>query len=362
MISRTVLVLGQGVAAICVARLLTLRGWQVQLRGHPLTRSSPRIILNAITTKLLSELFEIHAADFLTKYGAISIESRAIAQGNRGSVEVLPHHGISITALNLANALRDQPMLAPPLINARHEKDFSFSHEDIAAHGWVIDARGKAASPDRRLSLGQRRAIVTDVELADNTPHGRCWMETTPTGWMFLLPGDIGQGTLQIVVPNLPCDALSVAKKSLASSSLISRFVTRLLNSPTVLEAAPSMSLSIGTEGFIRIGDAAISFDPICGDGTGNAVRSAILASAVLDAVASGVSCDQGLRYYRWRLMQTFVHHIQFCDSFYRQAFSSAAWASELREASEAGFSISSELSHSGEPEFRLKGLDLVPV
>lgn len=363
MIPKKVLVLGQGVAAICVARLLISRGWHVELRGRPLSRSSPRIILNAITAKLLGELFEIQpydASDIFAKHGAISIESRALAQANRKPIEVLPHHGISIAALDLAKTLRALLMVNPPFINEIQEGDLLLSEDDIAAFDWVVDARGKQASSEGRVLLGERRAITVDVELDGDTPHGRCWMETTPEGWLFLMPSGHGLGSLQVVVPNLSGNVFDVVKTLLASASLVSRFVTRQFNEPFILEAAPSISLSIGAKRFIRVGDAAVAFDPICGDGTGNAVRSAILATAVLEAVASGLTFEQGLGYYRWRLMQAFVHHIEYCESFYREAFSSAAWISELRKASEVRAGISSELSHAGKPRFRLKGLSLV--
>ena len=96
----------------------------------------------------------------------------------------------------------------------------------------------------------------------------------------------------------------------------------------------------------------------MCGDGTGNAVRSALLAAAVLDATTDGMPCDVALDYYRWRLGRALLGHARACDAFYGAEFRSAAWAEELARASAATDSL--DLNDPAGPGFRLDGLRLV--
>ena len=55
--------------------------------------------------------------------------------------------------------------------------------------------------------------------------------------------------------------------------------------------------------GWLACGTAAMTFDPLCGDGTGNAVRESILAAAVIRAAAAGESSERLIAHYRCRLL-----------------------------------------------------------
>ena len=68
---------------------------------------------------------------------------------------------------------------------------------------------------------------------------------------------------------------------------------------------------------WLACGTAALAFDPLCGDGTGHAIREAILAAAVLRAIQRGANVDELLNHYQARLVAGFKRHLSVCSEFY---------------------------------------------
>jgi hypothetical protein len=142
--------------------------------------------------------------------------------------------------------------------------------------------------------------------------------------------------------------------------SRIPGLVSGVWSEPVVFEAAPSMAQPAAVCGKIRVGDAAVSFDPVCGDGTGNAVRSAILAAAVINAVTDGLSWEEGIGYYNWRLQRAFLGHAKLCEGFYRSEFPASVWSDEMERASRASESLQTNETAGNNPaRFHLDGLHL---
>lgn len=113
--------------------------------------------------------------------------------------------------------------------------------------------------------------------------------------------------------------------------------ISDLVGSSAVFSAFPqileSLSGQIGLSGstWMAIGDAAFCVDPISGDGTGYAIRGAILATSVVDGIAcSRVDYNNGLYHYTLRLRQAFVAHLKACISYYSVGFSSLSWQAEI--------------------------------
>lgn len=78
------------------------------------------------------------------------------------------------------------------------------------------------------------------------------------------------------------------------------------------------------------------SVDPISGDGTGYVMRGAILATSVIDAIASGLSSSDCLEHYTLRLERTFVAHLQQCLQYYLNGFTSSIWQGEIERMQKA--------------------------
>ena len=70
-------------------------------------------------------------------------------------------------------------------------------------------------------------------------------------------------------------------------------------SSPTrEFPAHPRVAWSLAGSHWLACGTAALAFDPLCGDGTGHAIREAILAAAVLRAIQRGANVDELLNHY----------------------------------------------------------------
>jgi flavin-dependent dehydrogenase len=81
---------------------------------------------------------------------------------------------------------------------------------------------------------------------------------------------------------------------------------------------------------WLACGSAAMSFDPVCGEGAGNAAREAILASAVMAAIQAGEDPDAVLSHYRSRLLGGFLRHLEICLEFYTRARQGPWWEGEI--------------------------------
>jgi hypothetical protein len=102
-----------------------------------------------------------------------------------------------------------------------------------------------------------------------------------------------------------------------------------------------------------------MSFDPICGEGAGNAVREAILASAVIGYAANCSDVGGVLTHYSSRLLMGFLRHLQLCRSFYASVRRSDWWNGELAKLDEGIEWTRLRLSGLPESRYRLINFDL---
>lgn len=96
------------------------------------------------------------------------------------------------------------------------------------------------------------------------------------------------------------------------------------------------------------------------GDGAGNAIREAILASAVIGAALKGADADWLLSHYQARLKLGFKRHLALCRDFYRSGgLGRESWWNGEVEALEKGISWCG-----AEPRcaYQLVGFDLRPI
>ena len=113
--------------------------------------------------------------------------------------------------------------------------------------------------------------------------------------------------------------------------------------------AYPRIADPLCGPGWLCGGTAALAFDPLCGDGTGHAIREAILASAVIRAAAQGANMDDLLAHYRARLVAGFRRHLKVCREFYATGGPGDWWRSEL-ELIEKGIAWCGD-----DPQFRFQ-------
>ena len=163
---------------------------------------------------------------------------------------------------------------------------------------WLIDATGRRAFAARH--LGVQRQVLDDL-VALHSLHAvsdpadrdsRTHLETEAEGWWYtsLLPGQRRVLSFQTDAALLPPEqawrapAWWAARFSHAPhlSELFRRHAITLAGSPALTSAHSGRLERFGGPGWLAIGDAAMSFDPVSGHGLLKALRSAALAAECL--------------------------------------------------------------------------------
>ncbi|WP_421906668.1 hypothetical protein [Mameliella sp.] len=209
------------------------------------------------------------------------------------------------------------------------------------------------------LQTGDRTMLTSRVELNRPIAPARSLIESLMDGWMFLAPIDAASGILQAMVPKSPADPSARLRAMLDQSALISPHVARL-GAIKNFPAAPAIRLPLAGPGGIFVGGPGVRLDPVSGEGAPFAIRTAILAAAVLtcqDAV------EDAAGHYRQRIVTSFLNHLDGCQSFYAEAFCvDADWQLELRKSRIARTMLQAAIAETEKvPSLRLEGLNLVP-
>lgn len=219
---------------------------------------------------------------------------------------------------------------------------------------WTIHATRPL--PERSLEhhFGSRVATVIPVELLDSADSSTCAMESFDDGWLFLIPSAPNSGWLLA----LGAPALHMLSRSQTIAASVSK-----LGPPTgEFPAYPRIASPLCGPDWLACGTAAMAFDPICGDGTGHAIREAILASAVIQALAKGAPPDDLSAHYEARLTAAFRRHLLLCREFYSTAGSSPLWTSETAAIDRGIQWCDAKLGPQPSFRYQLRGFELEAV
>jgi hypothetical protein len=212
--------------------------------------------------------------------------------------------------------------------------------------------------------FGSRHASAVAVEL--KTPEASaCWIESLESGWLFLIPGWLiavgGAPETLLAESRLVADQIRGASHKTAEFPAYPRIADPLCD-PLRDPLCDSLRDPPSTPAWLACGSAAMAFDPICGDGTGNAVREAILAAAVIRAAARGQPVDGLLAHYRSRLMAGFRRHLELSLDFYRAGHGGPWWEREIQALARGVAWCGGQLAAQPAFRYRLEGFDLLPV
>ena len=318
-------ILGNGIAAACCARLLQRKGFTASCASVA-RDGGPVLLINPSTQKLLGEVFG--CGDELFD-DLPTIRKRVVLWGTDSAV-TLPHSGIVTKESVLLERLW-----------RRIEKPFagSSSCADFTIHS------AASRDDDGRHRFGSRRATAVTVAIKQ-TAAQTCWIEALDAGWLFLLPSGESEGTLLAVGDS--------AAALLDRSRLVRGQVHSLLETGGTFDAYPKILDRLCGPDWLACGTAAMSFDPICGEGAGNAVREAILAAAVIRAGATD--------HYASRLLAGFARHLGVCREFYRAALAGPWWKAELAELERGIGWAHAQMAAMPAPRYCLTGFDLTPL
>lgn len=324
-----VLIGGGGVSAATAAYLLAGAGFELMGSAHPTGSSAPVVMLSAAALGLLRDVFG-RAELFADRP---PILRRIVAWGG-GEPVAVPHTAVVVSGSDLAAAL---PMPAASCVKA---PDFTLH----AAPPFPVGTLHR---------FGERTAMAAEVVLARGADAHACHVEAISSGWLFLIPrGD--QRAWLLAVGGAPDAFLGDSRLVAAQIDTVGPVVARF-------ETAPRMLDALAGDGWLACGTQAIAFDPICGDGTAQAVREGILAAAVFAALRDGGDSSALLGHYRALLLAAMRRHLQISLPFYRSGGSSPWWRAQAEAVCEGYDWCTARLAMMPEPRFVLRGARLVP-
>jgi hypothetical protein len=330
---KRVLIRGGGVAACCAMRLLDRRGlpFSVENMPRPLL---PAILLGERTQSLIGDVFG-NASLF---EGLPRIRRRIVKWGDAANTKALPHEAVLVSEQALLERIQPDPTIS--------------RREEAYEPTWTICSSGPLRQGSEQLEFGSRIANACQVRLRDGCERDACWIESLDCGWLFLLPGRERGWLLSVG---------AAAEQLLAKSSLVAEQVLTVDPASGSFSSHPRIAEPLCGPGWMACGAAALGFDPLCGDGVGNATREAILACAVTAAVAGGADEDSALAHYRVRLQAGFMRHLEISREFYRSGGSGPWWREQV-EAAERGLEwCRSRLKGVTGFRYRLRGFSLEP-
>lgn len=295
---------GDGVAACCCAHLLKAAGFRVSLDQTERHRL-PAIMLGEAALALIRDVFE--RKDLFRDLPRI--EKRVVSWSPNSGPVTLDHSAVVVSEQVLLESLR-------PELEAGNDEPSD------AEAAWTVFASRPLPTEAVEHHFGSRHASAAPVELKTSSGPAACWIESFENGWMFLIPNAPSSGWL-----------LSVggpAEELLSRSRAIAGQIVNLLPASGEFPAYPQIVSPLCGPGWLACGAAAMAFDPICGDGTANAIREAILAAAVIRAAANGSPTEELFSHYEARLMAGFERHLAQCLGFYQSGARGAWWDSEI--------------------------------
>jgi len=325
----TIALRGEGVAAACCAALLTRAG--LALAIDRVSRPPPPVVM--LGDQALALVRDVLDRPTLWS-DAARIDRRVVAWGRSDPV-ALPHAATILSGQAIEAAMGEflVPVAAP-------------SPPDFTIHAAPPFPFGEF----RR--FGTREATARAVGIHQSDDRSACWIESVADGWLFLIPEGEGQGWLLSVGDG--------GEALLAESRLIAPRITPLDGPGTRFQTSPGLLCPPRIDRALACGSGALSFDPLCGDGTSQAAREAILASAVAIGIAEGGDAEALQAHYEAMLTAAMRRHLLMCMDFYRSGGDSPWWQDQLAGLIEGHAWCTERLGRMPEPRFLLKGDRLV--
>jgi 2-polyprenyl-6-methoxyphenol hydroxylase-like FAD-dependent oxidoreductase len=333
---------GAGIAACCAAYLVAQRGFSVCLPRASRVRPT-RLLLSEQTQSLIREICD--APQLFAE--APRIRKRIVAWGENAQPLELPHSGIVFSEQDLLNSLWQRIEALPPVPYPA----------GAAETTWTINSAHESGLPAKPQSFGARQASTTRIKLTEQTPHDCCWVESLPNGWLFLLP--YGEGHAMLISTGYSPGEL------IEESRLIVRHIAAVEDASGPAHqfpAYPQILPELCGPLWLACGSAAMSFDPLCGEGAGHALREALLAAAVISGAARGYPLETLIAHYNTRLMQGFLRHLQVCLPFYQRGGHSEFWETEAAALKSGIAWMQSRLQQQAPARYRLVNYDLEPI
>ncbi|MBY5376647.1 NAD(P)/FAD-dependent oxidoreductase [Rhizobium leguminosarum] len=332
-------IFGTGISGLTAARLLSLTGWTVELVGD--TQSTQRWITVSGETALLFN--DLWGPDIFQACRSYPLIGRRVDWSVDGLSEVTePLWAVELSSLNVAMLRRLRKASGSRISRRNNNADCEPVRFAGATH---IDASGRSTSFTRegRLVCGKRTMRVW--------PSIRLSFPSEPIAevfagegfWSFAFP--IGRETicLQLATPRT-CSAEELRDVMLRKVTSATPLLHYAINKTpdifddgsAIFSTAPTLTLKEPLSRRLAIGDSLMTLDPLCGDGAGHGLKSALLATGVLNSIADGLPALHALAHFEERSLFAFSAHLRQCQRYYSIMRHSGYWAYELHDMSEA--------------------------
>ncbi|MBD2565983.1 NAD(P)/FAD-dependent oxidoreductase [Nostoc sp. UIC 10607] len=336
-----VAVVGDSLSAYAVVAALARLGYRCDLLCDPAKSHfyGPSLVLNDVSETLLRELFpDVNLGVYSQR-----LTHRWVHWGTQPVQVEQP--ALAIRSHSLLQLLRNSKVM-------QHTRVIDVSQltaQQISQkYAWTVytrHKRGALALPKSSQFLvgGQRVMIAAEIQDTSKSAHV-CYIESLADAWLFYAPVD-GGAMLQACLPITPANPRRALLECLYQSTTISAFINDL-QKVDCFSSAPHLQWPLYGSGWLMVGESAIKIDPVSGEGTPFALRSAILAGAVIDAILSDRIPDiSALNHYKTRLTHSFISHLRGCIQFYREVFSTnLAWQAEINQMIDIAETLSTQL------------------
>lgn len=336
-------VVGQSLTTYAVAAALTRLGYTCSLIYDPqkLKFEGPSLVLNDVCATLLRELF-----------GAIAFRGQSLTyrwvrwgQGAKSEQVYQPARVIPYSAL-LTQIRQSEIMQSVAMIAGTETTPQQLSRD----YAWTVyGSRPPDAIAKRENSAvlqgGQRVMVTAEIPHDNSTSGESCYIESLADSWLFYAPLDHNSAMLQACLPRLPTNPRRAVLDCLYYSQLIAPFVNQLAQ-VRYFPAAPQLQLPLYGSRCLMLGQSAVKLDPISGEGTPFALRTGILAAAVIDGILHNpTAANTLLSHYQTRLTHSFLAHLQGCSEYYQLVFGNhELWQGEIKQMIKTGRNLSSRL------------------
>lgn len=354
---KNAIVLGNGLVGLTCARVLLLGGWQVTVVKSPKTMVRT-IALQEQTKHILDKIW---ACDVSSICNSRIITGRRIKWAERETEKTNEISGLCIEVSNMAQALEDR-------LKTSESIEFCETLQSSQEPGvFVFDALEGDGQKGSSVSFGNRvMHIWQRIEVEQNVSN-RLEIYSGKGFWLIGLPRPQEDGasqsmSLQLALPSSEIDHHEILNRVLNEPDLTSS--QRHLFTPMIEECldttsstisiAPSIRLETGLDLPFSLGSRAMKFDPICGDGTGQGIKSAILAVAATNS-ESRFGRGTVRSHMRIRMLGTFCAHLQNCISYYQTIASSLSWHSEIEHMQDGLVWLNSNKKPEDVPSLSLK-------
>ncbi len=318
----SVVVVGGGPAGCAFAITAARNGHDVvMLDEHRRTKSWPGEALPAGGGELVESIF-----------GRGLLEAHEIAFGTTsawGSEERVSHDFLahwSGRGWHLDRAVFDESLrkraasMGVRVINQRlsslERADHGWLINEKFSSDWIVDASGRAGAVMGRLSVPARRfdeqlALVTVVP--DAGGERVTIVESVEMGWWYTAPLPQGDRVVGLITD---ADLVGNDRASTFATSLhATRHIRSLVGQADELDigaypAGSSIRDHLTGDGWVAVGDAAVTFDPLSSQG---------LITGLVMAAHAGQSFSEGLDRWEENYRAVFVEHEQECSSFYAE-------------------------------------------